>query len=252
MSGFTWTEDMLRFMADAASWGDYHQRLAAELAPWLPRKGQILDAGCGQGFLSLALAERCEAVVGADRDGRALECLESEARRRGVRNVSPWETDLLAAPPRPGAFTAMVFCFFGSVEEILRLGVQYRPQVLVMVKKAWRCHRFDAASTPLRRYTYGEACGKLEALGVPFSRRELSLEFGQPFRSLTDAETFFALYKRGEKRFTPEEIRAQLQETGRTDFPWYLPSENHLGLICVHTGDIPDEINLNCDKEKTL
>ena len=244
MSGFIWTEDMLRFMADAAGWGDYHQRLAAELAPWLPRDGQVLDAGCGQGFLTIALARWCAGVVGADRDGRALERLAMEARRQQLDNVRVWKTDLLAAPPRPGAFDAMVFCFFGSVEEALRLGVQCRPEKLVLVKKAWHCHRFDAASTPLRRYTYREACEKLSALGIPFLQRELRLEFGQPFRRLEDAGRFFALYRRGGKRFTPGEIRAQLQETGRTDFPWYLPSENHLGLICIQTGEIPAGIKL--------
>lgn len=251
MSGFAWTEDMLRFMEDAARWGDYHRRLAAELAPWLPRDGRVLDAGCGQGFLTMALAPWCASVTGADRDGRALEWLRAEAGNRGLENVSTWEVDLFSAPARPGGFDAMVFCFFGSVEEILTLAGQYRPKALVMVKKAWRCHRFDAGNRPLRRYTYGEACGKLTEMGIPFAQRELKLEFGQPFRQLEDAERFFAIYKRGETCFSPEEIRARLRETGRADFPWYLPSENHLGLICVHTGEIPDEITL-CDKEKTL
>ena len=51
---FQWNEEKLRFMEDAAAWGDFHARLAATLAPYLPGDGHICDAGCGTGHLSLA------------------------------------------------------------------------------------------------------------------------------------------------------------------------------------------------------
>lgn len=47
---FQWNAEKVRFMEDAAAWGDFHARLAAELAPYLPRNGHVCDAGCGTGI----------------------------------------------------------------------------------------------------------------------------------------------------------------------------------------------------------
>ena len=48
---FYWDEERVRFMEDAAAWGDFHARLAAELAKSLPPESRICDAGCGTGHL---------------------------------------------------------------------------------------------------------------------------------------------------------------------------------------------------------
>lgn len=50
-----WVEDMIRFMRDASEYGTYNQELANLLAPELTRDMHICDAGCGLGYLSLAL-----------------------------------------------------------------------------------------------------------------------------------------------------------------------------------------------------
>ena len=73
-----------------------------------------------------------------------------------------------------------------------------------------------------------------------FESESLSLEFGQPFRSLYAAERFFSLYARGQERFRPEEIPAKLEARDDAEFPYYLPHEKKLRLFTF--GMIPRRI----------
>ena len=51
----------------------------------------------------------------------------------------------------------------------------------------------------------------------------MSIEDGQPLRSLEDAELFFRLYARGEDKnlITRDYVRSLLQETSDDEFPFY-------------------------------
>ena len=69
---FQWNAEKVRFMEDAAAWGDFHARLAAELAPYLPRDGHVCDAGCGTGHLALALSPYVKRVTAVDRKSTRL------------------------------------------------------------------------------------------------------------------------------------------------------------------------------------
>ena len=81
---FQWNEEKLRFMEDAAAWGDFHARLAATLAPYLPGDGHICDAGCGTGHLSLALSPYVRQVTAVDVSGEALALLAENCRKRHI------------------------------------------------------------------------------------------------------------------------------------------------------------------------
>lgn len=115
---FEWTQERIAYMDDACRRTDFHQRLAAELSPYLRRTNRICDAGCGLGYLSLALAPYVGAVMAVERDGQALAVLKREIETRHIANVTAVRGDVLAyRPDEP--FDAMVFCFFGSMEEML-------------------------------------------------------------------------------------------------------------------------------------
>ena len=115
---FEWTEERVSFMADACERTDFHEKLAALLSPYLKRTDSVCDAGCGLGYLSLALSPLVGHVTAAERDDRALDVLRRQLVRRHIRNVTPLCTDVLAYTPSE-PFDAMVFCFFGSMEEIV-------------------------------------------------------------------------------------------------------------------------------------
>ena len=66
---FRWTDDMVRFMRDAAGFGSYQTELAGWICSQIPQARHVCDAGCGLGFLALQLAQRYPRVTAADISG---------------------------------------------------------------------------------------------------------------------------------------------------------------------------------------
>lgn len=227
---FKWTQESIAYMDDACRRTDFHRKLTAELQPYLRETDCVCDAGCGLGYLSLSLAPYVGAVTAVERDSQALAVLEREVKARGIANVTAVQDDVLAYRPDT-RFDAMVFCFFGSIEEILAAAARCcRGTVLAVVRNDAR-HRFSGKSRGPGRHSYDTACRILTEKGISFTTRTASFVFDQPFRSLEAARRFFELYGGS------EDWRARLVETGDPEFPWRLPSRRDFGLIVFQAGD---------------
>lgn len=227
---FKWTQESIAYMDDACRRTDFHRKLTAELQPYLRETDCVCDAGCGLGYLSLSLAPYVGAVTAVERDGQALAVLEREVKARGIANVTAVQDDVLAYRPDT-RFDAMVFCFFGSIEEILAAAARCcRGTVLAVVRNDAR-HRFSGKSRGPGRHSYDTACRILTEKGINFTTRTASFAFDQPFRSLEAARRFFELYGGS------EDWRGRLVETGDPEFPWRLPSRRDFGLIVFQAGD---------------
>ena len=70
---------------------------------------------------------------------------------------------------------------------------------------------------------------------TPSTGTELSLEFGQPFRSLADAARYCALFRTRDFPAGPSraDLAALLDETGDDVFPYYLPVRRRLALFAL-------------------
>ncbi|WP_280463118.1 class I SAM-dependent methyltransferase [Nocardia carnea] len=66
--------------------------------------GEILDAGCGEGALSLDLAARGYTTVGLDLAPTAIESARAEARRRGLGNATFEVADITSFTGYDGRF----------------------------------------------------------------------------------------------------------------------------------------------------
>lgn len=72
---------------------------------------RVVDVGCGVGRLALVLARRvgeAGAVVGVDRDPRALDAARAAVAAQATTRVSFVESDLATVPTEVGTFDAMV------------------------------------------------------------------------------------------------------------------------------------------------
>ena len=65
---------------------------------------------------------------------------------------------------------------------------------------------------------------------------------GQPLKDLAEARTFFELYSQDEDKsvITDDYLRSRVLETGRSDYPLYIPQARKLGWLRFNAGDIPE------------
>ena len=79
------------------------------------------------------------------------------------------------------------------------------------------------------------AIADLNQLGLPFTKDDMTIEDGQPLRSLDDAETFFRLYARGSDRdlITRDYIQSLLQKTDDPEFPYYYKRDCVFSVLTV-------------------
>lgn len=239
---YLWTPDSIRFRMDAAEYTGYDAAIAARILPKLPQNALVCDAGCGLGYLSLALSTGCARVAAVDSSKAALDVLRENAARRRAGNIDVYQEDLFSMRPEQ-RYDAMVFCFFGRMEETLRAVKAQCKGNAYLVKKNWRNHRFTMTETPLLGYTLSHTIRELSALNVPFSEETFSVEMGQPFRSLEDAVLFFQTYRQqDEPDITSDQVLALLRPNDSEKFPLFLPSYQQLGLITVNVESIPDSI----------
>lgn len=232
---YRWTPEMIRYMRCASAYSDYYARLANLITPRLGADSHICDVGCGLGDLAAALAPHVRQVTAVDIDRDALQVLEE----KGLPNVIPLCGDIAKLPPET-PYDAMVFCFFGGIEEVLELAsAQCRGDVF-LISRNDDIHRFSVGRHPTGiHHGFRYAKNTLEQRGIPFQARELELELGQPFCSWEDARQFFALYSREQdKTLVTDEFLAGKLVKGKGDVPWYLPSLRKLGFIHLRVEDI--------------
>lgn len=109
---------------------------------------------------------------------------------------------------------------------------------------------FDAAAAPADErtvrplvYNFEETLIDLARRGVCSEGRELSVDYGQPFRTLEDAQRYFALFRT--RTFpggvTQRQLARLLDETGNDEFPYHLPIRRHLAAYVLDAERLREE-----------
>jgi len=234
-----WTEETIRFFEDAADMTDYYEIIARRIAENLPKDAQICDAGCGLGYLSLALAPYCTHITAIDTSKAAVAAFAKRVAKS--KNISVLCGDVAKRPPA-SRYDAMVFCLFGDMEQTLKIAAEQCRGKVFLIKRDYDHHRFSAGKESLGIYTAAYSEKILQEKNIPYEEERFSASFGQPFRSLDDAQRFFALYNRSDKvSFSEEEVRRKLTTGKSEEFPLFLPNERRLCLLSFDARDIPKE-----------
>ena len=234
-----WSPEIIRYLYTAADHSRYYQDLARQLGAFLRPEDRVCDAGCGLGLLSRALLPYCAHVTAVDRSPAAVAAL----RARGEDpKLSALTGDIRELPPRQ-PYDAMVFCLFGGTEETLAIAARQCGGTALVVRRDFRRHQFSSG-VRMAGHTAADMERELQRRDLTYTARRFTLELGQPFLSLDDAQTFFRLYSRDEhpELITFADIAPRLVRRDDSVFPLYLPEEKRLGILSFDTGDIPAEI----------
>lgn len=237
-----WYEDMVRFMKDASEYGTYNRELVARMAPYLTKEMHICDAGCGLGYLSLELAPHVRKVTSVEINPDAVAVLEENCRKWNVGNVTPRCGPLAETPPEE-KYDAMVFCFFGHICEILEEAKKQCKGTVFIITRNYKNHRFSVGSHKTGNHGYDSGTEELKRRGIPYEEELLSLEFGQPFRSMEDVRKFYESYSQDADKsaITEEFLRDKVVENDHPEFPLYMPHRRSLAILRFDVKDIREE-----------
>ena len=262
-----WTPDILRFMEDADRLSPYFRDLARLAAAQCPRDGRVLDAGCGMGQLSLALAEHAGHIDAVDRSEQAIAHLSEEAHRTGAANVHPHCADmftwgmgkreaclsarsgnrLFKRGPRPRAwgldpspkqavdsYDLAVFCLSASFEDAYAAACRMGAHRVLVINKIHAHNPYDPRPVV---DDFAKALESNRDIDPQTRGMRIRLDYGQPLRSLDDAVTYFGLFRTRTypNGVTPKEVAGLLQRRDDPEFPYYLPVWRDLAVFSCET-----------------
>ncbi len=228
---FLWNPDMVRFMKDASEHTEYHAALAEKILKRLGPAPTVLDAGCGLGYLSLALSKGAALVAAVDKNPAPLAVLKENVEKRGIKNILPLCADLEALE-LPGPLSAAVFCFCGDGRLVFETAGRLK------AAKAFAIGGVKGHREPDR-----ESIGELlKRLKVPHEEEVFELSLDQPFRSEEDALLFFRTYHEKEpySQMVSEEFLSRLKSGREGEFPFLLPIGKRLCMTVFNPADAPD------------
>lgn len=234
-----WNEETAAFLRDASEYGDYYKCLAEWILPHLKGTEHLCDAGCGLGYLTLELSNYVNRITAVDSSEIALQTLGEKAKDR--KNIHVINGNINCFTPAE-KYDGMVFCFFGKMEEIAKIARTQCKGDLFLFKRNYVNKRFAVGEYSAGDDSFENAVDWLEKRRVPFVSDTLSPEMGQPFRGREDARRFFSLYHPGNGAdITDAFLDSRLIETGRQDFPLYLPQKREVGCLWLQAADLPEE-----------
>lgn len=221
-----WSCEAVAFMRDASEYGSFYQQLRETLLPYLSKYDTVCDAGCGLGYLAQAIAGDCRRIVAVDSSEAAITAMQ---KRDLPSNMQAICADVFALKEQ---FDVLLCSYFGRSAEILRLRETLAPKRTIVIQRSCAEHRFSIGDVE-DRHGWQDLDALLTARGIPFEIMSVSLEFGQPFRSLADAVRFFSLYNKSSTEVTEQAVAAKLTPLRDENYAHYLQQIRDMNIYVL-------------------
>ncbi len=241
--GIVWNEQSARWFREASEYTGYNRELARILLKHIPERTTLCDIGCGSGLIDLELSPFFDKITCVDISEPAVSSLGDMIRDNGIRNIIPLCSDGLRLS---GQWDTVMALFHGGSDYIPRY-LRFARERLIWIAFTDKKERFGPEGAMTERSFSSDGVEEyLKQHGIKYTVEKHSLEHGQPFRSIREAEAFARDHN---ESMTEEEAKAYLagalQETGREDYPYYLPKKKNFALFVIkkyESPDLPDEM----------
>lgn len=236
-----WTPQIIRFMEDASRYSDYFKTLASVIGGQVEARSSLSDMGCGLGQLSVELAPLVSRVDALDCSPKAIECLQRRVENQGHHNIYPLCIDMRKYSS--GCLSdLMVFCLSASLDEASQIASEAKMKKWIAINKIREIKGSSGADEcgPQRFLTdesikenAASLCDHYHRQGIEAKFTELSLDFGQPFRNLKDAELYFRLFRNRDypNGISYQELEQILSPGTQEEFSYYLPVNRRLAIF---------------------
>lgn len=216
---FTWDEKRIDWYERALKWSGFAKTLADEVEPYLDIEDTVCDLGCGTGYMASELYQRGYNVTAVDHSETVIDYLKEKAVNEPYAEMkifcAAWEEIL-----KNRSWDTIVMCFAGAFRtDFLNYYHACKKQLILVTKGFDRTEAELKSEKNYYRMSSGEMSQMLDEEGVPYHSKTIDMEFGQPLKSLQEAEEYHKCYKNKHRT----DFFEKLIETQSREFPLYLP-----------------------------
>lgn len=230
-----WNEESDRWLQNASAYTGYNRELAKMLLEYLPTGGTLCDMGCGNGLVDFELAPYFRRITCVDISEEAVSAVSRRASELGVKNLTAVRAD---GETLEGTWDCVTALFHGGPEAFKWYFGKTGNTLLIAVHTN-RTGELGPEQYRVRRCS--DVASMVEYLNekhIRYVLRETALEYGQPIKDLEEAKRFVQAYTlpMGADELTAY-LNRNLRETGREDFPYYLPKKRRFGLFVIRRSE---------------
>lgn len=235
-----WTDESIRWYERASDFTGYHRELKKVIEPYLNDTDRCCELACGTGTLARTLSPLVSDYLANDIDTAAAAYMKGLELPAGMNFLHGDWHDIFKGK----RFDVVLFSFFGAMlrdwDRLVEMADRSIIAVLPRKRKGHRKPPKEAQKTcngkPLenpRSYeTAGDVEEILDSIGVPYTCKELNLEFGQPFVDMEDALRYIMHYYRLDREKAALFAESKLEER---DGHYYFPKEKEIAVIVADT-----------------
>lgn len=189
----------------------------------------IYDVGCGLGYLSLSFCKYFSKVYSIDIDEKPLKFLKEKIKNENIRNIKVIKDDATKYILEKKV-SNIVFCFYGSEEEILKISHNNCTGKIFIICRTWKKPRFSANSNYVHRRNSDSICRYLDKINIKYEIKEFLVETGQPLKRKSDIDDFLSLYNRNkDKRIDGSDL--DIIKINHDKFNYFIKKECKIAII---------------------
>lgn len=226
---FQWTEESIDWWKRAVKCNDYYEVLSKKLSHMIGEQEKVYDIGCGLGYLSMELHSYVGNITGFDIDQRVLDDFKRELEKRKIGNVQVsnerWE-DL-----PPNSCDTLLACSFGILEEHFEqfLKLAGRQVIIIRGKKA-RPEELLPQGASIKADCDEEFLKKHH---IVYRKETVMADFGQPLKSMEEAERFVTFYGMDQKKSIDQFLEKNLYTEEGKGGKYFLPNHKEMVIFVI-------------------
>ena len=228
-----WTPRTIRWFETAATYTGYADKLADMIYARIRKKDSLCDIGCGTAMADFALQQRIGHITCVDRDARVIAHV---AARIQQENILGMQAVAMEGAALQGAWDTVLCIFHGDMETVVDCYLPLATDTLIAVVHNRRVGNLAPKEQGMKKCSSVEETARyLKRRGIQYDLYQDALEYGQPLKDWQEAEMFLRTYSKQDmpQETLQKDLKERLQQTGRSDFPLYLPSLKEFGIFTI-------------------
>lgn len=233
---FMWTKEKIEFFKEASVYTGFHGELGKIIGPYLDKSWTLCDLGCGLGMLDFAIAKYVKEIIAVDSSKIALDDYKARLASCTINNIKPELADI--NEDFKGSWDAVLLSFFGKPgEELDRIFSMANKEVIIITYLEPQSEKHIKLPESDNRPTTSDHEDFLKKRGFEYKLILREMDFGQPFRSLDSARSYFEAYSRECAKVKRDELiqnsLKRIKPADDAEFPYFLPKKRDVGIFIV-------------------